>query len=377
MMNRRLWGLMRKEFIQFFRDRALVLLVLYTFVEIAICGWALTLEVRNVAAAVYDGDQTPESRRLVEAFARLEGFRLVARVTSPEEINALMDAGRVQFALVVPAGFGRALRAGETAQVQVLADGTNSTIAEQAVAITSGLLRDYNERIAVRRAARVGVARYSLLPRVENRIRTWYMPQLKYAHFIILTMLTISVLILGVLVPAAAIVREKEAGTLEQLMITPVTAAELITAKIVPMFLLKLVGLTVGVLMSLWLFGVPLRGNALLFYAISVLMFMSSSGIGVLLGTIARTMQQTLMLAFFILFPVAFLSGTIVPIGNMPRLLQWLSYLSPLRYYVEATLGIFLKGAGIDILWPQALALTLYGLVLLSISTLRFRRSLA
>ena len=377
MMSRRLWGLMRKEFIQFFRDRALVLLILYTFVEIAICGWALTLDVRNMATAVYDGDNTAESRALVDRFAALEGFRLVARVEDPATIDGLMDRGRVQFALVIPRGFAEALRRGETAQVQVIVDGTNSSIAGQALAMTAGLLRDYNQQVMTRRVQRAGVGRYRLLPRVENLIRIWYMPQLKYVHFIMLTMLTISVLILGVLVPAAAIVREKEAGTFEQLMMTPIRGAELIAAKIVPMILLKLVGLTIGVLMSLWLFGVPLRGNVFLFYGISVLMFMSSSGIGVFLGTVARNMRQTLMLAFFILFPLAFLSGTVVPISNMPPFLQWFTYLSPLRYYVEVTLGIFLKGVGLDILWPQALALAAYGLVLMGISTLRFRKSLA
>ncbi len=376
MVNRRLWGLMRKEFIQFARDRALVLLILYTFVEIAICGWALTLEVRNMATAVYDGDHTPESRALVDAFARLEGFRLVAQVENPDALQALMDAGEIQFALVVPQGFARTLRRGETAQVQVLVDGSNSTIASQALAITAGMLKEYNQKVRMRRVQRAGLGGFSPLPRVENVIRIWYMPQLKYVHFIMLTMLTISVLILGILIPAAAIVREKEAGTLEQLMMTPVTSAELITAKILPMMGLKLVGLTLGVLMSMWVFGVPLKGSALLFYGISLLMFMSSSGIGVLIGTLARNMQQTLMLAFFILFPLAFLSGTVVPISNMPRVLQWFTYLSPLRYYVEVTLGIFLKGVGLDVLWPQTLALTLYGLVLLSISALYFRKRL-
>ncbi len=368
---------MRKEFLQFARDRALVLLILYTFVEIAICGWALTLDVRNMATAVYDGDRSAESRALVNAFARLEGFRLVAQVDDPASLDALMDRGDIQFALIVPRGFAQALRRGETAQVQVLVDGTNSSIAGQALAITAGLLRDYNEDILLQRVERAGLAQYTLIPRVQNLIRILYMPQLKYVHFIMLTMLTISVLILGILVPAAAIVREKEAGTLEQLMITPVTAAELIIAKILPMIVLKVVGLTIGVVMSMWLFGVPLRGSVYLFYGISLLMFMSSSGIGVFLGTLARNMQQTLMLAFFILFPLAFLSGTVVPITNMPRVLQWFTYLSPLRYYVEATLGIFLKGVGLDILWPQAVMLTVYGLVLLGLSTLRFRKSLA
>ena len=144
-----------------------------------------------------------------------------------------------------------------------------------------------------------------------------------------------------------------------------------------PVIVLTLVGLSIGVAMSMWLFGVPRRGSLLLFYGVLVLMFLSSSGIGVLMGTVAQNMQQTLLLACFILFPLAFLFGTMVPISNMPALLQWLTYLSPLRYYVEATLGVFLKGVGLEIIWPQVLALAVYGLVLLGISTLRFRQSLA
>jgi ABC-2 type transport system permease protein len=190
-------------------------------------------------------------------------------------------------------------------------------------------------------------------------------------------MLAIAVLALGLLLPAAAITREKEAGTFEQLMVTPTTSAELITAKIVPMMLVKLIGVTVGLFISVWGFGVPLRGSLLLFYATSALMILSSSAIGVLLGTIANNMQQALMLAFFILFPMAFLSGTTVPVSYMPDLLQWLSYLSPLRYFVEILLGIFLKGVGLRIVWPQILALATLGMALLTISTLRLQRSLA
>lgn len=374
---RRLSGLMRKEFIQFFRDKALVILIFYTFLEIALCGWALTLEVKNMPTAVYDADRSAESRALIADFARLDSFTLVEQVDSPAAIDSLMDRGTAQLALVIPANFSRDLNAGTPTQVQLLLDGSNSSIAGQALADAGGLLRDYNEQIILERVERSGQSGHSFLPRVKNLVRIWYMPQLKYVHFIMLTMLAITVLMLGILIPAAGIVREKEAGTFEQLMITPITGAELITAKIVPMLLVKLAGLTVGVAMSVWLFGVPLRGSLLLFYAVSVLMFLSSSGIGVLMGAFAQNMKQVLLLAFFILFPLAFLSGTMVPISNMPPFLQWLTYLSPLRYYVEATLGIFLKGVGVDVLWPQMLGLTLYGLIFLVFSTTRFRKSLA
>jgi ABC-2 type transport system permease protein len=377
-MNRRLVALMRKEFIQFFRDKALVILVLYTFLEIALCGWALTLEVHDMPTAVYDGDRTVESRAVIETFGALDSFKVVEQVDQPSTIDNQMDQGDIRFGLIIAAGFGEALATDTPAELQLAFDGSNSSLAGQAAAEATNLLRDYNEQIILARVERDGLSRYAdLLPQVRNQFQVLYMPELKYVHFVMLTMLTISVLLLGVLLPAAGIVREKEAGTFEQIMVTPVSSSELIISKIVPMMALKLVGLTVGVVMSMWLFDVPLRGNLVLFYGISVLMFFSSSGIGVLMGAIARNMQQTLLLAFLLLFPLAFLSGTMVPIGNMPTLLQWLTYLSPLRYYVTATLGIFLKGVGLDILWPQALALTISGLVLLSISTLRLRRNLA
>ncbi|HZD57816.1 MAG TPA: ABC transporter permease [Anaerolineales bacterium] len=376
-MTRRLIGLMRKEFIQFLRDRALVLLILYTFVEIAICGWALTLEVRDMPAVIYDGDRSSQSRELARAFARLENFDVIAWIADPAEIDSLMDAGKASLALVIPQEFSRNIQAGVPTQVQLIVDGSNSSLAGQAMAITSDLVRAYNAEVALDLPTGASLRQSALLPAVNNLLRIWYMPQLEYVHFIMLTMLTISVLMLGILLPAASIVREKEAGTFEQLMVTPIRGLELIIAKTVPMVLLKLVGLTLGVGMSLWLFNVPLRGSLGLFYGISLLMFMSSMGIGVLIGTFAQNMQQTLLIAFFILFPVAFLSGTMVPISNMPLALQWLTYLSPLRYYVDITLGIFLKGVGLEALWGQTLALAIFGTVLLGLGTLRLRHSLA
>ena len=375
-MRRRVLGLMRKEFIQFFRDKALVILIIYTFLEIAICGWALTLDVRNLPMAIYDGDRSAQSRDLITTLTRLDNFNVIAQVDDPAQLDDLMQAGQIEYALVISNQFSRDLEAGASTQVQVLLDGSNSNLAGQALAITADWLRDYNTRLTVAQVERSGLGGHTFLPQVRNQVRVWYMPQLKYVHFVMLTMLDIAVLVLGVLLPAASIVREKEAGTFEQLGITPVRSAELIAAKTLPLIALKLVGLTVGIGMSLWLFGVPLRGSLVLFYGISLLMLFASMGIGVLIGTFAQNMQQTLLLGFFIFFPIAFLSGTMVPVTNMPPFLQWLTYLSPLRYYVDATLDIFLKGVGLEILWPQALALAALALVLLGIGTLRLRRSL-
>ncbi len=376
-MGRRLIGLMRKEFVQFFRDSALVLLVFYMFVEIALCGISLTLEVRNVATAVYDADRSNQSQDLIDAFDRLQNFTVGKQVTDPAQIDALMDSGEVQLGLIIPPSFSRDIASGQTAEIQMLFGGSNSIITKQAMADASSLLRDYNTKIAWERVGQSGLSGHRFLPQVDNQIRIWYIPDLKYVYFVMLTMLAISVVVLGILLPAASIVREKEAGTFEQLMVTPVSAAELITAKLLPMIAIKLVGLTVGIALSLWVFDVPLRGSVLLFYGISLVMFLSSMGIGVMLGVFAQNMQQTLLLGFFIFFPMAFLSGTVVPINNMPQVLQWLTYISPLRYYVDVTLGVFLKGVGLDVLWPQTVSLAALGMIFLSTSVFQLRRSLA
>lgn len=375
-MTRRLFGLMRKEITQFFRDKILVILVLYTFVEIVICGWALTLEVRQLPTVIYDGSRSVASRALRHQFEESDYFNVNASLSSQDEIDHLLDTGQAALAVVIPVDFEQKLQRGQPAPVLLVLDGANSNTAGQGLVHAGDLLRDYNRQITVELISH-GDQPLGLLPRVVNQVRVWYMPQLKYVHFIMLTMLAISVLLLGVILAAAGIVREKEAGTLEQLLVTPIRAWELIMAKFVPLVGLKLVGLLIGVGLSVWLFDVPIQGSLPLFFALSVLMFLSSVAMGVLIALVAHNMRQTLLLSFFILFPLAFLSGTMVPISNMPQFMQWLTYLSPLRYYVAIILGIFLKGVGLEALWPQVLALAAYGLALLALSTASLRRSLA
>jgi ABC-2 type transport system permease protein len=205
-------GLMRKEFIQFSRDIVLVLLIFYMFVEIVLCGIALTLEVRNLATAVYDADRSAQSRALVDAFDRLNNFTVTKRVNDPARIEQLLDAGEVQLAIIIPASFSRDVEAGQIAEVQFLFGGSNSIITSQAMADARGLMRDYNTEIALDRVERSGLSSYSFLPQVENRVRIWYIPDLKYVYFVMLTMLTVSVVVLGILLPAASIVREKRSG---------------------------------------------------------------------------------------------------------------------------------------------------------------------
>ncbi len=375
-MNSRIAALIRKEFIQFLRDKVLVLLALYMFVEIVTCAEALTLEVNHVSTALLDYDRSAESRTLVEKFRATGRFDFVTAPSNPDEMARLLQDGAANLGLVIPADFSQKLGRGETAQVQILADGSNPNTALLASSYAASIVRGYSENIEIARSGATP-AQLDLLPRVVNQIRAWYNPEFRYAHLVMIAMTASAVVMLGMILAAATMVREKEAGTLEQLLVTPTRPGELMLAKIVPMVLVTIVGLVLALLLSVFMFGVPVRGSLLLFFALSQLAFLSSAGMGILIATQAKNMQQALLLVFFVLFPMIFLSGSVVPIESMPLAMQFLSLASPLRYLTQIALGILLKGVGLEVLWPQALALGLLGSTLFGISLVRFRRTLA
>ncbi len=375
-MNRRLMALIRKEFTQFFRDKVLVFLVLYAFIEIVNCGKALTLEVNHIPTAVVSYDQSAEARTLVNQLGATDRFVFVSAPANETELANLLQDGTISVGLVIPADFSYHLARGETAQVQILADGSNPNTALLATSYATSIVRGYSQNIEI---ARLGAtpAQMEFLPSVVAQIRAWYNPELKYAHLVMISMAAISVVLLGMVLAAAIVVREKEAGTLEQLLVTPVRAWELILAKLLPMLVVTMFGLVIGLVLSVLLFDVPLRGSLVLFFALSLLVFLNSSGIGILIATQTKNMQQALLLVFFILFPMIFLSGTIAPVENMPPILQTLSVVSPLRQFVPIALGILSKGVGLEVVWPQALTLALSGIALFGLSLVRFRRMLA
>lgn len=378
-MLERMSALIKKEFVQFFRDRFLVLLVLYMFIEVALCGWAITMDIRQLGLVVVDSDQSPASRAVVGALVDSGYFRVVDTVQRQEVAAQHLDSGRAQAALVIPPDFQRSwvLQRSPTAaqpgpRVQLLVDGTASILATQALAYADGILQSFAARQVLGSLTPV-----KTLPGIDNQMRITFAPSLNYTHFVMLTMVAIAVIFLGVILAAASVIREKENGTLDQLLVSPVRTGEVIGAKILTMTLVKFAGLGIGILISMWGFGVPLKGSALLFVALSALMFVSSMGLGIYVAAITRTMRQAVLLIFFILFPAMFLSGTIVPVENMPVILQALSLLSPLRYYTTIILGIFLKGVGLEVLWPETAALAVFAVALFWLSTRQIRRTFA
>ncbi|MCL4294299.1 MAG: ABC transporter permease [Anaerolineae bacterium] len=376
-MSSRLVSLIRKEFLQFFRDWLVIVLILYSFVEPVLCGLSLSLDVKNMPLVVVDADRSEASRELITKLTNSEYFELYAVLNSQTDLESLFDRGEVRMGLVIPTGFGRDLGRGDTVRVQLIADGSDAFTASVATGYAEQIIGAHSRRIELQRLGVSEQTALARLPVVINQIRAQYDPALRYTHFNMLAMIGITMPFLGIVLGSVAIVREKERGTLEQLLVTPIQPWELIMAKLVPLGLIKMVGLAIGIAIAVWGFGVPVRGSLGLYFALSTLIFMVGAGLGVAVGTVANNMQQALLLSFFLIFPMIFLSGMMAPVDNMPVVLQWLSLLNPLRYTLTITLGVFLKAVGMSVLWPQVVGLAVLGVVIFSASLARFRRSLA
>lgn len=360
-----------KEFRHFFRDPVLLILVLWLYtVELAICAVSLTFDLHDVPIAVLDRDRSPESAGLVQQFDGTSSFRVRYLPASEREVQTLLDHGRAQLVVDIPEGYGERVTRGEFPVVQLLADGSNSVTAMTALGDAQRLLAaESMRRLDTRKLGagrRIGI---------ENQVRVWYNAELTFTHFMVISMIALAAFMVGIIHTAAMIVKEKEHGTLEHLMVTPVSAFELVAAKSLPTFVVGLVALGPAMAVAR-LFDVPFRGSLFTFALLSAAFLVSAIAIGVAIATLVRTLQQALLMAFFAMFPVMFLSGTMTPIESMPTVLQWSSQLSPLRYYMEALLGVFLKGVGLGVLWPELTMMLALGLVLLTVATALFRSRL-
>ena len=357
----RLASLLVKELTQFFRDRVILVLILWLYTaEVIICAYALGLDLRHLPLAVLDEDRTHVTRTLVNTLTAGGAFDLVGHPAHQSEAEEWLQAGRARALVVIPPDFTEEWVGAGTPRLQVLIDGSE--------AITAATARNYVLLVLQRMEAKRGPG-----PPGRPHIRVWYNPDLTQTRFMVLSMIALAALMVGVIHPAATIVREKEAGTIEQLRVTPIRTHELFIAKTAPTLFIGVASVFPSLLI-VWWFGVPLHGSLLLFMLLTALFLLSAIGIGMLIAAVSRTLQQALLLAFFGLFPVMFLSGTVAPVASMPELLQALSIASPLRHYVEVILGIFLKGNGIAELWPQAAGLAAIGMVLFATAAVVFRR---
>jgi ABC-2 type transport system permease protein len=382
-MWERLKTMLVKEFIQIFRDPRMKAVVFVTpILQLVVLGYAVTTDVTHVATAVADFDHSQESRELIRRFESSGYFRLVRRVGEARALQDLVDRGIVKAALQFDPGFSTDLKRGRTAVVQVLVDGTDSN--------TAGVVSDYANRIVAaynREAARerletrqIAVAGGTVLSPdsagIELRARTWYNPDLRSQNYYVPGVIGILIMLTSLLLTSMAIVREREIGTMEQLMVTPIRPAELILGKILPFALVGFFDVALITAVAVFWFAVPIRGSLLLLFASTALYLLSALGIGLFISTVSRTQQQALMSTFFFFQPAMLLSGFVFPIANMPEAVQYLTYVNPLRYFLVIIRGIFLKGSGPAIVWPEMLALFVLGAAVFTVSALRFRKRL-
>ena len=385
------WALALKELRQIRRDRRLVLsLVVPPTLQILLFGLVLDPQVRDLRLGVVDQSQTAESRELVSVFAESRSFRVSGYYQTPDDLDRALRQGRLDAGVVIPWDFARQQARGRQASVQLLVDAVNANTAQLAQGYAEGALAWLNQygtghqpaRVSTRGATAAtdapdpGPARAASTPVLTLRTALLYNPGLVTAWFIVTGTMGTLIILNGSLVSAAIMVREKETGTIEQLLMTPTSALEVVTAKMVPVFVL-LMGMVVLVLTLAWLvFGVPFRGSMGLDVTASALCVLTGISIGTLISTFARSATQAQLMSFFVNPPLAVLSGALTPIDAMPRWIQPLTLLNPVRHFAAISRGVLIKGVGLDVVYPQVLSLLAFTVVLVAISVWRFRRQL-
>jgi len=376
MINKRLLSLIRKEFLQIVRDpRTLYITFAIPIIQMFLLGYTATSDVRNVPLAVIDQDRSPASRRLLDAYRAADYFLVAYDVDSEEELRVLIDGGQARAGLIIPPDYAERLEAGRTTSVAFILDGSDPNVASTSLAAAQLIGQSYSTGLIVERFTRQGLGGAVNLP-VEVRARVWYNPDLVSAFFMIPALIGLILQVLTTMLTATAIVRERERGTIEQLIVTPIRSGELILGKIIPYVLIAFFDtLEILVIGTLW-FKVPIRGSLGLLLALSALFLVSSLGIGLFISTIARTQQEAMMLAWFTMLPSMFLSGFIYPLAAMPSWLRAISYGVPLRYYLVIIRSVVLKGTGAGSLTGEIAGLAVLGTVMMGAAALRFRKRL-
>jgi len=366
-----------KEFWQIRRDkRMLGVTLLAPVFQLLLLGYAATTDVRSIPMAVCDEDRSATSRELLRQFTNSGYFVHAYDVMTPRDIDHYLDDGDAWVGLVIPPEFGTNVLARRPAPLQLISDGTNSSTAGISLGYAGQVVSTFSRSIALTQIERR--PQLTAPPSVNTEVRVWYNPELKSRNYMVPGVVAMILLIITMTLTSIAIVREKESGTLEQLLVTPIKPFQLIIGKLMPFVLIGIADVTLVLTVARFWFDVPLRGSVILLYMMSGVFVLTTLGLGLFISTISRTQQQAMMTAqFFIFMPSIFLSGFTFPIQNMPQSIQYVTYVIPLRYFMEIIRGIFLKGDGIAELWPQGLALLTFGIIILTLSILRFHKRLA
>jgi ABC-2 type transport system permease protein len=374
----RIKALLHKEIRQALRDKRMRMIIFVSpLIQLFLLGYAANTDVREIRTVLCDRSETSISRELADAFQASGYFRIVKRVRDPREAEPLVDRGKAQVILVIPEDFSRALRRGRPADLQLIVEGTDSIVASNAVSYGNMIIVAHLQKLAqpppvINQAMRTGTR----LPRAKPEIRVWFNPDLKSRNFFVPGVIALLLTLVSLILTSFSIVREWEVGTMEQLIVTPLRPTELITGKTLPFFLMGLIDLILIFLVGTLWFRIPFRGNILLLAFSAVLYLINALSVGILISTISRTQQQALMGVILFFMPAMLFSGFVFPIYNIPVVMRWIAYINPLTYFLVIVRGIFLKGVGITVLWPQLLFLAITGPILLGVSIKRFYKQL-
>lgn len=376
-MTERFRRMLVKEFLQVLRDpkmRAMIFLM--PLIQVMVFGYAVSTDVRDIPTAVVDFDGTPSSRELLSRFSGSGYFRFVAQTRDPAVARDLLDRGRAGAILRIDGGFAADIKAGRTARLQLIVDGTDSNTAGIVLGYAGRIAGAYSDRVLLDRLSRAGGAPAKpggvvLVP------RAWFNENLESRNYYVPGVIAMIVMLVTLMLTSMAVVREKEIGTIEQILVSPITPAEFILGKTIPFALIGYADVFLVAGIGVLWFDVPIRGSVLLLLGATTLYLMTTLGIGLLISTVSRTQQQAMMTVFFVYLPAVLLSGFMFPIANMPKAVQLLTYADPLRYFLVVVRGIFLSGAGAETLWPQMAALFAIGAATLAVAARRFRKTLA
>jgi ABC-2 type transport system permease protein len=369
---------MKKELLELRQDpRLFGVVILAPIIQLNVLGYAATTDVKDIPIAIVDADRSTASRDLVHRFEASANFKIVAMPGSTSEIDSYLDRGEAWMVLSIPADYGRRVAAGRPTTIQVVADGTDSNSTGVAMGYAQTLIGGYVQDLTAAASPGGGPDGLPVAGLVQPEIRVWFNPRLESRDFMIPGIVALLLLVITTNLSAMAIVREKEIGTLEQLNVTPLARWELITGKLLPYACIGIIDVVLVLIVAIYWFEVPMRGSIPLLFGMCLIYLLSTLGLGLFVSTISQTQQQAMMTTiFFFLTPMMYLSGFIFPIENMPQWIQPLTYLIPLRYFLVIVRGIFQKGIGLEILWPQALALLAWGLGMLTLATLRSSKRL-
>jgi ABC-2 type transport system permease protein len=369
--------IVRKEFRQIKRDKRILSVLLFIpALMLFMFGYALNFDVKHTSMAVYDEDRSSVSRDFIEKFFVSEYFTKVQTLESKSEINNLLDGEKVRVVLVVPSTFEKDIKRGNAASVQVIVDGANSNAAATVLGYINTIIQQYSVRVFTESFVRMG--RQNMSMPIDFQPRVWYNPELESAKFLVPGLIAFILMVTAVISTALAIVRERELGTMEQLMVSPIRPLELILGKTIPYTIISLIATVTILFLGYILFDVSIKGSVVLLALVTFVFLLGSLGMGILISTLVETQQLAFMIAVFVsMLPTFILSGFVFPIRNMPVIIQAITYALPARYFLVALRAVILKGAGLSAFWDQALILVLYAFIMIGVSSLRMRKILS